>query len=478
MGKSKVLMGAVAVLGLSLASAPVWANVYASGLQPIGSDSLSFILNENADVGVTIEVWKVGGGMVYSENLGPKPKGTHTWTWNGTGYTAGDQFKLKVVAADDGYSSWTQISTDGTLTNFYGPRGVDVNRNPATANFGRIYVSESTGGTTTAGRTLTEGVFILNADVTDAVGQGNTGRKGGLTFGTTNSPFRVTIGPDDNVYLTDWSDSNSALIVGDPDFSSAAFLLANNNRQASGKCDNHGSIPTVYVEGTGAGRVVYTMDEDFDAGSDPNHGGIGSILRYDVGNATNYTGQPSIVYDDGAQGAFKGNIQNYYDDMVRASDGTWWVSQDRSGGTADTLTSLMQISADGSTVLWKSVPDLAANSLNDPVRRTRGIAWDPVHDWLVLGTYNAGKILIFDDDTKSVLYTITFASNATVRDVAVDAAGNIYAVDNITEWLRIWSPPDSANSFTTESYFTIIPEPATLVLLASSGLLLLRRRRA
>lgn len=456
---------------------PVWANVYASRLEQAAPDTTSYILNEDANNGVTVEVWKVGGGMVYSEAIGPQTKGTHNWTWNGTGYTSGDTFKLKVVASSAGYGGWTKITTDSTLNNFYSSRGVDVNRDQGSKYFGRIYVGESAGGTTGAGRATQDGIYMLNADVTDADGQGNTARNGGIAFGTTNSPFRVVAGPENKVYVTDWSDTNSSLIVGDADFNSAAHLLDNTGRTPLGKCANHGSIPTVYVEGTGANRVVYTMDEDFDAGADTTKGGIGSILKYDVGTtASGYAGQPSIQYDDGGWGTFKGNIQNYYNDMVRASDGTWWVSEDRSGSTTDTLTSLMQISADGSTVLWKSVPGLGATSSADPLRRTRGLAWDPVNDVLALGTYNAGKILIFDDDTKTILATITVASNATVRDVAFDAAGNLYMVDNITERMQIYSP-GGANGFTTESYFTITPEPATILLL-SLPIALLRRRRA
>ncbi len=452
------------------AASPAWANVYASGLEQTAPDTFSYILNENADTDVTIEVWKVGGGMVYSQSLGPQAKGSHTWTWDGTGYSAGDTFKVKVKAADDGYGAWTKLTTDNVWNNFYSPRGVSVNIDPSTKNFGRIYVSNSVGGTTGAGRTTGDGIFILKADVTDAVGQGDTARTGGVAWGTTNSPYRVNVGPDNNVYLCDWSDLHSGLWMGDPDFVSASELLDSTGRDSAGMNVTHGSIASFVVEGTGVNRTIYSIDEDLPSSASAQRG---SIWRYDIGTNSLFTGAPSgLLYNDSAAGNL---IQNYTNDMIRASDGTWWVSQDRAGGS-DTLSSLMQLSADGSTVLWKSVPALGANSLADPLRRTRGIAWDPVNDWLALATYNGGQVVIFDDDTKSVVTSIVVASNATNRDVAFDAAGNLYVVDNITERLQIYSPGMGANMFATESYFTVIPEPATLLILGVPALFLRRRR--
>ncbi len=469
-----VRLSAGAVLLLAFAAVPAWANVYASRLEQSGINGVSYILNENADVGVTAEVWKVGGGLVYSESLGTQNAGSHSWNWNGSGYVAGDQYTIKIKPSATGYAGWTKISVDNPLNSFYSPRGVDVNRDPGSKYFGRIYVGESAGGSPAAGvirgAPTQDGVYMLNADGTDADGQGNTARAGGVTWGTASSPFRLTVGPENKVYLTDWSDSHSGLWVGDPDFNTAVSVLDNTGRAASGLAANHGSISSVYVEGTGANRVVYTIDEDYPGATNQR----GSLTKYDVGTtAQDYAGLPTFLYDD----LPSNNVANYYNDLTRDSDGNWWISQDRSGGATDTLMSLMQVSADGQTVLWKSVPGLAANSATDPLRRTRGIAWDPVNDYLALATYNGGKIIIFDDDTKSIIAEIVMASNATVRDVAFDAAGNLYAIDNTTERLAIWSPGGGVNSFATESWFTVIPEPATLLLFGLPMIAMLRRRR-
>lgn len=453
-----------------IAASPAFANVYASGLQQTGPTSFSYILNENADTGVTIELWKVGGGLVNSYNVGPQAKGTQTFTWDTTGSTGG-LYTAKVIASDDGYAGWTKITADNTQNNFYSPRGVTVNTIANSPYFGRVYVVEPVGGPTAAGRTTSEGLYLLNADITDAVGQGNTGLKGGITWGTTNSPYRAEVGPDAQVYISDWSDAHSGLWQGNPDMSSAIEVLDSTGRSSVGLNATHGSISATMVEGTGANRKIYTVDEDFPA----NVPQKGSILRYDIGTAATWTGAPSSVfYDDAANGD---RNQNYNSDLIRANDGTVWMTQSRSGG-ADTLPSLWQISADGTTVLWSSIPSLASTSLTDPLRRTNGMSYDPATNLIALATSNAGQVLLFDPVSKSIVSSFTLGATATNRDLDYDAAGNIYVVDNITERLQVFSPGTGANAFTTETYFTLVPEPSSmLVLLAGLPTLLLRRKR-
>ncbi|MEJ5296946.1 MAG: PEP-CTERM sorting domain-containing protein, partial [Armatimonadota bacterium] len=97
--------------------------------------------------------------------------------------------------------------------------------------------------------------------------------------------------------------------------------------------------------------------------------------------------------------------------------------------------------------------------------------------WVAYGHYNTGEVFIFDMNTGA--FIDSFDAGSRIRDIAFDAAGNLYTVDNLTEWLRIWSPA-GANSFTTESWFEIVPEPASVLALGAGlvSLLGLRRRKA
>ncbi len=472
----KPLLGLIGLLAAGMVgqAAPAWANVYASGLNKTGDKTLSYVLNENASAGVSVQVWETGGGVVYSENLGSQNKGAHSWTWNGTGGKGGKSYTVKVVASSSGYSAWTKTSTDGGLTNFFAPKGVAVNQNQNSQYFGRVYVSNGAAGTST--RATQDGIYMLNADLSDAIGQGNTAKAGGMTWSTAtaNTPYRIEVGPDNKVYVCGYGDAQSGLWMADADFSSAKAVLDNTGANGSGLNATHGSISGFVVEGTGASRKIYTMDEDFGAS-------IGNILYYNIGNSSVFTGAPSgKLYDDTAAGD---RIANANDDIIHAKDGTWWVSQVRTGNAGDTLMSLMQISADGKSVLWSSVSKLAADASTDPLRRAIGIGYDSLHDLIAVTTYDSGKVLLFNATSKTIVSTLTPSTTTSVStgDVTFDAAGNVYVVDAFNHQLWTYSP-SGANSYTTQSWFSFtnpVPEPASIValLVGLPGLYLVRRRK-
>jgi len=73
-----------------------------------------------------------------------------------------------------------------------------------------------------------------------------------------------------------------------------------------------------------------------------------------------------------------------------------------------------------------------------------------------------------------------------IRDIAFDAAGNLYTVDSSTEWLRAWSPGGdwtfvtaSDGTFTPGGPSAIIPEPisALLLLIGAASVVGRARRR-
>ncbi|MGB7157600.1 MAG: FlgD immunoglobulin-like domain containing protein [Tepidisphaeraceae bacterium] len=448
--------------------------------------NLGYLLNENADTGVTVDILDASNNIVRSYNLGAQTVGSHSVAWDGldnsSNPVAGGNYSFRVTASDDGYGTWTKINADSANTAFFSPRGVAVNTNVNSTNYGRVYVGDSAGTTTVSpvNRATGEGIYILNADTSVPSGLAGA-RSGGVAWTTSSSsPYRTFVGPDDKVYVTDWTDPHSGLWVGNADFDSATELLNDGSpRAASGLTATHGSIGSVHVEGTGANRKVYTIDEDF-VGS----GGVGrtgSIWQYDVGTDEPFTGAPVGLYDDAAAG---NRVQNFTNDLARSSDGTWWITQLRGGGAADTLSSVIQISADGQTVLWSSI-SLAPSgfSLTDPLRGTNGIAFDPVNDIIAIAHFTGtdGKITIFDDDTKTIITTIE--TDGTNRDIAFDAVGNLYVVNNTSETLKIFSPGDGVNSDFTNSLAplgainVLVPEPSSLAVLGVAGLFFARRRR-
>jgi hypothetical protein len=238
---------------------------YATSLTNSGG-IISFRLNEAAD-----NVKIVSNGGATTDDLGPLPAGLQTIALSVSG-------TFQVVASKaspagfatpvaPNRSAVLQISQDSNSTRFNNPRGIAVNADPTSPYFGRVYVANSTvTNTPRAG----DGIYVLNADLTDAVGQGDTALTGGLDFSTGGaaSPYRLTIGADNNLYVCDWSDSTGSLYVTDPD------VGAGSGRNVLGGPTGspfpvtatriHGSIAAAIVEGSlGAGNlVVYVIDED------------------------------------------------------------------------------------------------------------------------------------------------------------------------------------------------------------------------
>ncbi len=468
---------------------------YASGVSQ-DNGTVSYILNEDAD---TVTIKRAGQA---DEVLNNVTRGAQSFALNGA-----SSFEIEV--SNSAPAGYTQISNDTDLGSaFFSPRGVAINRNPNSPHFGNIYVSEAAGGEVTKGEVLIrdtlEGLFVMGADQSDIIGQGADGRIGNLnTEGSSSTPFKITVAPDDSIYIADWSDGNSGVYRAPADLDDSSDwpnVLANDNRDGDGLTDNHGSIPAVWVEGTGASTVLYTMDEDWPDGSADVPEGRGDIFRYDIGTSTNFTGAPIVqVADDstgpGGSPSTLGVIRNGLMDFVRDEDGTWWVSQFRSddektipalsrwedGATEPIFVSGknprtpgdfdFDADVDGDDFLtWQQNNDTAGNEFDgdanndDIVDGTDLGIWTTnygdlqpadivldagfgtldIHnelDLIALGTtFGRGVYLIDISDPTAPALVDTIPQTSITRDVAFDVAGNVYVVSNITETLRIWSP--------------------------------------
>jgi len=448
------LTAALAAAGLALAVAPSYANVYASGLSQTGANSFSFILNEGADLGVSVEMWEVGGGMAYSENLGALAKGAHNWTWDGTGSAAGKSYTAKITASASGYSSWTQISADDMSTSFYVPVGVSVYKDMKSPKFGTIYVSNGQGGTTTFGRSTTSGIYALNADASE-IGF-FTGGKDWAAAGN-SSPFKSTIGPDGHLYVADFS--NDLVWEFNDDLSAATQLIDGTNKTASQY------VESIVVTGTQAGgdRSIFLVDSNYYSGAPGRKG----LIKYDLG--ANATATPG---DTGVQFIGPDYFAYYPRDAARDSDGNWYMNQYRSA--------LNQAPAISKFLDSATLPINAAAWETDKALYVGAYGLDiyEPNRWVAYAQYYTGEVFVFDMDTGA--FVSSFDAGTRLREVAFDAAGNIVTVDNSTEWMRIWSPGLGQNSFTTESYFEVVPEPASLLALAAglASMAGLKRRRS
>jgi len=434
----------VVVLLLLAVSTAAWANVYASGFVKTGDKSLTYILNENADINVQIQVWKVGGDMVYSEDLGPQTKGIHSWTWDGSGSESYSSYKVKVIASDDGYSAWTKISQDNMSTSFEYPVGVSVNKYDNTPNFGKIFVSNGRVASTVYGRSCDDGIYVLNADCSE-VGFFT----GGRTWTGDSAPWKSCIGPDGHLYVSDLA--NDFSFEFSEDMSTATQLTDATNITNYGQ-SNGQYVGGIYVSGTGADRKLFLLNTNY---YDTSRKGL---IRYDLGTNTRV---PSG--NTGTQWIARSYFTYYPYDVARDSEGNWYICQYRAtAGQAPVMTKFRDVSEsnppplDAADVIWEA---------SNQYTYARGIDIYEPKQYIAYGHYADGKVRIFSMATGSFLTDFTAGSR--IQELAFDAAGNIVTVDNITEWMRVWSPPDGPNSYASTTWFTFdtgYVEPHTLTL--------------
>jgi hypothetical protein len=438
-------------------------NVYPTNLDqsadtfnPSAAESvvLSYLLNEDA-TNVSIDILDNTNSVVRTLSGLPLTKGTQTAVWDGkdnSNVTLPDgDYSFRVTSTGVSRSGWEQISTNSTLNNFELPRGVAVNRNPDSPYYGRVYVSNGRALPTAAGRTMADGIYMLNADFTDTGIAGGTGpHAGGVDWtldGTSAaSPFKLEVTSDGSLYITGWSDGQSGLWQADANMVTATEALDNTGRNAGGLNTTHGSISDVVVVGSGASRQIYSADEDLAP--------VRSIHRYDIGTTTTFTGPPSAVFFDNA--ANGGKVINSFNSLARDEDGNFWYSQNRFNGTDQS--SLFQLDGTTGAILWESLPNLGSP---DPLRGIQAISYDPVNNVLALVTNisNATNIIIFDPASKTVISQFGFAESGalTTTDVNFDNAGNMYITNRSAERIHVWSPPSApqpgfvANEFITSS---------------------------
>jgi hypothetical protein len=287
-----IVIGTACVLTCLAASMPVIAVPYASGVERVG-DTVSFTLNEPADT-VTIT-------RNYNDTflvLNDVAAGAHSFDIAGTSnYTISVTHSAPVGWAES-------VSSIGNLMlGFERANGVAVNTNPGSPNFGRFYVSQRDASVSYAGRQMGDGIYVFNADATDAFGitdpnDANAARTGGLDFSASpGSPFHISVGPDDTLYIGDASDVHGGIYYADPDVSTGGNLLAGLGGVQPIVGQNHGSIistPLVSGSLSTGDLVLYTIDQDL-PGSVPDTGS--HVWRYDIGGSNNYAGTPTLVVD-------------------------------------------------------------------------------------------------------------------------------------------------------------------------------------
>lgn len=442
------------------------ANIYASALKVDNSDGnhkLKFTLNENASI-VDINIIK-DNTIVKVIPAGALGKGNHTINANFDDLQAGNYTWSVTTTAESIDRPLKLTDNANVLMQFNYPYGVAVDNNLDSPFFGRVYISEAAAGTL-PGRSTQDGIYILDAALTDVTGQGSTPYSGGVAWVTNSnsSPFRLSVGEDGNVFICDWSDAHPGVWIMNPANPSAPFVpvfdgltKASSGLSSYNGVNVHGSISHIYSTGKGADRRLYTFDEDY---TNATATSTGNLLQYNIGTLqTPYQSAPIVVYNDAANGNLQ---QNFNSCIAPDGRGGWWISQYRSADAA-TIPSLIHVNTVG-VVDFNSglTPDLIGNS------NRGGMAVNHDGTRLAMGCDNELKIFEVSFNASGIpalkrLHSIKPALGLYTTDVAFDRAGNVYAVSYSDKRLGVWALPKVENQFTT-------PAQADQILIITTGL--------
>ena len=459
---------------VALAPTSGQATPYASSLTNAGG-VISFRLNESAD-----NIYIISNAGATTNQLGPMAAGLQSVALSISGTYQVAAFKASppgfATAVAPNRGAILQIGADTLLTRFNQPRGLTVNTNPASPTFGRVYVSNGAGGTTTnsvfgANRTLGDGIYLLNPDMSDALGLGDTASTAGIDWvtGGTASPYRLSIGQDDKLYISDWSDANGSLYVTDANVTAGSGFNVLGGPTGSPfpvtTTRIHGSIAAAVVEGSlGLGNLTaYVIDEDLQPDrASATQNARNTLWRHDIGAAL--PGPETLPTRIGTTTPWI-NFASQTMDLHRGTNGNFYVNDYRSAGTD--RGGLYVLDAAG-TPLWNSLTaSLAMGFASDLLRASGGGAISPRGDFIaVINLESNGMTVVpliegIPDLTNRLVFHGFAASSPQGRDIAFDIAGNLYAISQGAQALRYFSPGGTTTTLTgSDGTFTIFRPPA------------------
>ena len=474
---SRIIYLLGAGLAFLLAPIMVHATPYASGITN-NSGTIQYILNETAtDVKVYFD------NNTVSNDFGALTAGLNS-------FSLGVHTNFSIVVSKIGAGTPSQISVDTTNNSFFGPRGVAVNTNPKTHNFGRIYVVNSSAGTGTPapGRAVGRGLYVMNADTSDALGRFGTASLGGATLGssTTYSLYKTFVGPDDMVYAGDatggytGTPGGASVWMFDPDINTATAVL---KWVGTSVTNFGGTLSTPVVTGSlAAGNLnLYCVEWGFGT----NLGSAGTmycdILGYNVGGTLPCTAAPTTNAPVGGTGI--ATTDGIVGDLAVAPDGKFFATQNRSSATGGN-DGFWVYASDGVTYLWDGLTAWGGSqspaSGTDPFSGIYGVAVSPDDKYcaVIHGSDSAYLLMKLTNGVPdiSTLTTNVTGLSGTGRSVAFDAADNVYIISGGLDRLRAYSlglttTATTSNDKTgTNGTFSLVVPPTTVSVAATSNL--------
>jgi hypothetical protein len=444
----------VLAIAAQLVASTARANVYATLLKMDnahdavtavghGNVNITFILNEPATVGTTINISSVTN-LIRTLVFGPGTNGT----WRGTNLCVWDGndsngvavpsaiYSFAITTAAVGYTNWTQISRDTDAGNYvYNPRGVAVDNITNSFFYGRVFVGSaqqkySTNNNPIPGNNDT--ILKLNAD-SSIPGDGPSGNGGYQIYddGSQDLPQKMRMGDDERLYMNDLTDYGE-IVAFDPLLSTYEVVLnvANyvNNPFYPNMVNNQGGWLSLDVTGTPTTNgLVWLGDED------PSGAGIyyWHLITNGIVDPNDTTGTNAVPIGNSLTVAASGGL------MVDANSnifvGQYLTDQGDTNAGCMLFTNLPGNNI-ASALAWKAtnllgVYDTTIDSRQNPKYVACALNGAPATNGVRILNAKTGSTVASLDPTNQYYAT------------AWDTAGNVYGVSETAHLLRIFSPP-------------------------------------
>lgn len=244
----------------------------------------------------------------------------------------------RITRLNDNYASYTRAA-------------VAIDRSPESSHFGTIYVGERV-----AKNNAGNGIYAC--DINARPMHSNV-YNGGITWANN---MRLAVDGEGKIYIPEWGDATSGIYIADPDNLDGTYSqFFVGSRNSSGLITNNGesvggSVPGVWIQGTGADTKLYAFLEDVIGPSGKGNGvGIYNIGQPDGSLLTTWDKAPDNYLDVGTL-MINGNGNIIADNGGR---GTWVMQYRSSGQNLQSVPSLVFVNNDGE-VVYNSGRDLSS----------------------------------------------------------------------------------------------------------------------
>ncbi len=422
-------------------------NIYASGLRNEAADAdnqvqISYYLNAPA-TGLEFQLINSSQTVVKRVSIETSSlltKGNHTTTID-LGDVVGGTYNWALKATGAVNASLTEVSR---AESFYATRGVAINNFPETDNFGNIYISMCTSGTSNS-IAKTKGIFVYNPALTCLNSTSTAGitdaswASTGAGSSAVGSPYRITVAEDGDVYVSCSLAPTGVWKLPDGNPSSALVKVIDGGKPYG-----------LSVVGKGADKVLYTLDNIAATGA--------KVLKYSIGNnSLPYTGNSTTFCLASDIPLITAHTSIAYD-----LHGGFWVAQNRWTDGGDGYPSLSHLKANGTKNYTSYEADLGL------VNASRG-AMAVNKDGSLVAMSNSKGVKVFTATytadglpTLEALYS-TPEIAANIDGIAFDYANNLYVVQSSSERLHIFAPVNTDNTCTTPAKSTQTITLQTLV---------------